>query len=337
MASMKPRGNAKDFWNTIKAVSIAEIVRQAQRPICLALVGDREQRGAIRIALYSHPPGKGSVGEALALPIESFIEEFDTTETESGFPQNPNLFDVVIDVGGGRTDAPPGARIYSVNEIGGWDATVLRILEDRPDIALALARNFPVFRPKVAEDIISVTAIANAQFALVTGITAAFPLLSFLLPVNGLSDMLMLTKNQVMMTLKLAAVYGLELDYKSRLKEVAPILVNAFGWRAVARELVGAIPVIGMVTKAGISYAGTVTVGKTAQKFYESGEKISGEQIKRWYSEALQSSKEKIRALAKTTVRRRRTGSVPALPSGEETLMPSNDYDIVDTEFAKGD
>ena len=128
MASMKPRGNAKDFWNTIKAVSIAEIVRQAQRPVCLALVGDRERRGEVRVALYSHPPGKGAVGEALALPIESFIEEFDTTESESGFPHDPNLFDVVIDVGGGRTDAPTGARIYSVR-FGGQHAGA----RDRPD------------------------------------------------------------------------------------------------------------------------------------------------------------------------------------------------------------
>ena len=324
MAMLKPRGSAKDFWNTIKAVSIAEIVKAAQRPLGLALVGDPELRQKIKAAIYANPSSLAQKSDAIALPVESFLEEFDSTSPESGFPRKSDLFDIIIDVGGGREDAPEGVAIYSIQELGGWDATVQRILDDRPDIHLALARNFPVFRPIVAEQIIAMTATANAQFALVTGITAAFPLLAFLLPVNGLSDMLMLTKNQVMMTLKLAAVYGRELEYKSRLKEIAPILLNAFGWRAVARELVGAIPIIGMVSKAGIAYAGTVTVGKSAQVFYESGEKIGAAQLKGWYKEALVSSKDKIRALARRTPRRQPSAvtrePMLALPSGGDEI-----------------
>ena len=332
MATLKPRGSAKDFWNTIKAVSIAEIVKSAQRPMSLALVGEAAARQQAKEAIYANPSALAQTGDPVSLPIESFLEEFEDTSAESGFPRKFDLFDLVIDVGGGRVDAPEGAVIYSVREIGGWDATILRILDDRPDLHLALARNFPVFRPIVAERIIAMTATANAQFALVTGITAAFPLLAFLLPVNGLSDMLMLTKNQVMMTLKLAAVYGRELEYKSRLKEIAPILINAFGWRAVARELVGAIPIIGMVTKAGIAYAGTVTVGKSAQKYYETGEKIGAAQIRGWYKEALNSSKEKIRELARRTPRRKRATFVQEqtlmLPSGDEPLLIESDEEV---------
>ena len=67
-------------------------------------------------------------------------------------------------------------------------------------------------------------------------------MLGALLPVNALSDIVILTKNQALMTLRLAAAYGLSLEYKSRLKEIGPILGNAFGWRAVAREIVGVLP-----------------------------------------------------------------------------------------------
>jgi uncharacterized protein (DUF697 family) len=177
----------------------------------------------------------------------------------------------------------------------------------------------------VADSIVAVTATANAQFALVTGITSAFPLLSLLLPVNSLSDMLMLTKNQIMMTLRLAAAYGLEINYKARMKELAPILLNAFGWRAVARELVGAVPVVGFVARAGIAYAGTVTVGKSAMIYYETGENINREQLQRWYREALEASKEKIRALSSVVKRRGRAER--ALPPASEPL------DVIETEL----
>ena len=323
MADFKPRGNAKDFWNTIKGISVNDIVREAARPISMALVGAPELRPDAREALFAAP--NSSEVQGSALPEPSFLQEFDSTSPDDGFPQEPNIFDLVIDVGGGRREAPEGARIYSIHELGGWETALDRILDDRPEIALALARNFPVFRRRVANNIIVLTATANAQFALVTGITSAFPLLGVLLPVNGLSDTLMLTKNQIMMTLRLAAAYGLDINFKARLKELAPLLINAFGWRAIARELVGVVPVVGFVAKAGIAYAGTVTVGKSAMIYYETGENISKAQLQRWYQEALEGSKEKIKSLAEAVTRRGKTQK--SLPP------PSSSTDIVDTEM----
>ena len=323
MADLKPRGSAQDFWNTIKGMSVNDIVREAARPISLALVGTLDLRTEARAALFATP--SNSVQTGSSLPEPSFLQEFDSTSGEDGFPRAANLFDLVIDVGGGRREAPEGSRIYSTNDLGGWEASLDRILEDRPEIALALARNFPAFRRRVANNIIVLTATANAQFALVTGITSAFPVLGVLLPVNGLSDTLMLTKNQIMMTLRLAAAYGLDINFKSRIKELAPLMINAFGWRAIARELVGAVPVIGFIARAGIAYAGTVTVGKSAMIYYETGENISKAQLQRWYKEALESSKEKIRALADTV--KRRGSKQKALPA------PAASADIIDTEL----
>ena len=323
MPDLKPRGNAKDFWNTIKGISVTDIVREAGRPISVALVGKADLRRDARVALFTAPGNYEQNGSAR--PEPAFLQEFDSTAPEAGFPHEATVFDVVIDVGSGRSEPGEGGHIYSVAELGGWEATLDRVLEDRPEIALALARNLPAFRRRVANNIIVTTATANAQFALVTGITSAFPLLGVILPVNGLSDMLMLTKNQVMMTLRLAAVYGLEINFKARLKELAPILMNAFGWRAVARELVGVVPVVGFVARAGIAYAGTVTVGKSAVIFYETGENISKAQLQRWYQEALETSKEKIKTLASTV--KRRGKKVTALPPAADTS------DIVETEM----
>jgi len=50
--------------------------------------------------------------------------------------------------------------------------------------------------------------------------------------------------------------------------ELLPIVGGGFGWRALARELSGFIPVGGILIKSAIAYAGTVVVGEGAT-FYE--------------------------------------------------------------------
>lgn len=293
-------GGPTDFWKVLKSVSVAEIAREANRPITIAIVGPPDRRALAIAALYAPDSNVAPNDEAksLALPEQPFVQAFDSTSTEAGFPTQPGVFDFVIDVGTEREDAPDGILIYSVVELGGWDNALDRIFEDQPHLTLPLARNFPAFRKRAAQRIIGQTATANAQFSLVTGIAEAIPITAILLPVNALSDIVILTKNQTMMVLRLAAAHGLPIDYKSRMKEVGPILANAFGWRAIARELVGAVPGVGFVARAMISYAGTATVGKAAQLYYETGETVTAGQMKRLYREAYETGQERVKAMA---------------------------------------
>lgn len=328
MASMSgPRiGGPKDFWKVISSVSIAEISRSAERPLSVALVGREDLRQEAIRALYADDAqGKTVEGKIRSLPQAPFVQGYDSLTEAAGFPQAAGVFDLVIDLGAGREDAPEGLLIYPIQDIGGWELTLDRILEDRPDLSLALARNFPVFRRRVASRIIAETATANAQFALITGVTAAFPLLGALIPISALSDILALTKNQAMMVLRLAAAYGLSLDYKSRMKEVAPVLVNAFGWRAVARELVGALPFGGFIAKGVISYAGTAAIGKAAQVYYETGEKVTGAQARKYYLEAYEAGRERVKAIA-ANLRKNGGGTgerkrLPAPPTERAEIM----------------
>ena len=313
-------GGPKDFWKIITSVSIAEISRAAERPLSVALVGPEALRQEAVRALYAEDAqGEAETATIRSLPGSPFVQGYGGLTEEDGFPQAAGIFDLVIDLGAARENAPDGLLIYSIRDIGGWEKTLDRVLEDRPDLALALARNFPVFRRPVASRIIAETATANAQFALITGVTAAFPLLGALLPVNALSDILVLTKNQAMMTLRLAAAYGLSLDYKSRLKEVGPVLANAFGWRAVARELVGALPFGGFLAKGILSYAGTVAVGKAAQAYYETGERVTGAQARRYYLEAYEAGRERVRTLAGAL----RSGKNGGSGGGQKALPPA--------------
>src|SRR5262249_38273643 len=144
-----------------------------------------------------------------------------------------------------------------------------RLLEQRPDLLLSLGRRFPGLRDAVAKRVIRDTATANAEFAMLTALPGDIPVLGAILPAGAIGDIFVLTKNQAMMMYRLAALHELPLDTKSRSRDIAPLLANAFGWRALAREIVGAVPGgVGLVARGSIAYAGTVALGKSLEKLY---------------------------------------------------------------------
>ncbi|HEV2471641.1 MAG TPA: hypothetical protein VGS41_03185, partial [Chthonomonadales bacterium] len=198
-------GGPKDFWGVLKSVSVSEIAREANRPLSVCVVGSPELRAQAITGLYHAPLSTSSEEpqKAQSLPEPVLLRQFDSFVPESGFPASQSTFDLIIHLDGPRDPAPAGAPVYSIGELGGWDRMIERILDDRPELSLALARNLPVFRPLVAQRIIGQTATTNAQWALLTGITSAIPLAAILLPVNSLSDIVVLTKNQAMMVLRL--------------------------------------------------------------------------------------------------------------------------------------
>jgi uncharacterized protein (DUF697 family) len=75
-----------------------------------------------------------------------------------------------------------------------------------------------------------------------------------------------------MMVLRLAAAFGRTPEPRARMREIAPVIGTAFGWRALARELVGLVPGgVGMALKASIAYAGTFATGRAAVFYYQMG------------------------------------------------------------------
>src|SRR5579872_615017 len=227
-------GKAKKFWDTTKEVSVTKIAREVEKPFSVAIVGTPERRADVMRHLFP-----GMSGEEV-VPERSLVRAFDSTSEEAGFPADTAPEHVIIDAGGGRTDTPVGAPIYSVEELGGWDRVVERLLDQRPEIALSLGRRFPGLRHEVAERVIRDTALANAEFAMLNALPGVIPIIAPLLPAAAIGDIFMLTKNQAMMLYRLAAIHELPLDLRARSRDLAPLLGNAFGWRAIAREVIGA-------------------------------------------------------------------------------------------------
>jgi uncharacterized protein (DUF697 family) len=66
------------------------------------------------------------------------------------------------------------------------------------------------------------------------------------------------------MLLRLEQTYGLEIDLRERLPEIAATLGIGFGLRALARELLDLVPVGRWAVKGAVAYAGTRALGEAA-------------------------------------------------------------------------
>ena len=81
----------------------------------------------------------------------------------------------------------------------------------------------------------------------------------------------MLALNEIRMVLRLEQAYGLEIDVRERLPEIAATLGAGFGMRAIARELLDLVPVAGWAVKGGIAYAGTRALGEATVRRLAAG------------------------------------------------------------------
>jgi hypothetical protein len=168
--------------------------------------------------------------------------------------------------------------------------TIVEILSQRGEFELALARQFPVFRKAVVDGIVHAVAKENALFAITTSLPDVLPSLIELPWAVGewASDTAFLTINQVRMAFQIAAASGREVGFPHQKAEIFSIVAGAFGWRALARELVGKIPFGGgLIPKGAVAYAGTYAVGKGLERLYNGGRGLTRRQFRDLYRHAL--------------------------------------------------
>ncbi len=160
------------------------------------------------------------------------------------------------------------------------------LLEQLPDAALALARCFPSLRPLVSRDVIVRTSRVNAEFALLSSLPANIPIVGG--AVGASADFLVLTKNQVLMLLRLAAIHGRPPRFDlNTVLELLPVVGAAFAWRTIARTLLEFVPSpIGAIPKTGVAFGGTYIVGKLAEYYFTTGLKPPAGAARRFADEA---------------------------------------------------
>ena len=156
---------------------------------------------------------------------------------------------------------------------------------------IALGAALPVFRPTVAAKLTLDCAVSCLKIAGASALADHVPVLGFLLGgIASAGDTVAITGLQINMLLNIAAAFGKKAEF-ARVIELLPVIGGGYGWRTLARELSGFIPVAGIAIKAGIAYAGTLVVGQAAAYYYEHGKPLAADKTSALYYDALRRAK----------------------------------------------
>jgi hypothetical protein len=142
----------------------------------------------------------------------------------------------------------------------------------------------------VVERVIHTVSRENALFSLATALPNIMPNLIQLPWAIGefASDTAFITMNQIRMAFFIAAASDAPVGYREQKAQVASVIAGAFGWRALARELVGKIPLGGgLIPKGAVAYAGTYVVGLSLERFHRFGYGLTQEERREAYDWAL--------------------------------------------------
>jgi hypothetical protein len=170
------------------------------------------------------------------------------------------------------------------------ERTVKEILASRSELGLSMARYFHPFRRPVINEIMYSISRENALFSLATALPNIVPSLVELPWAIGefASDTAFLTMNQIRMAFLIAAASDNAIGYREQKAEIASIVTGAFGFRAIARELVGKIPFGGgLIPKGAVAFAGTYVVGLSLERYHRVGYGLTRAERRHEYEQAL--------------------------------------------------
>lgn len=196
-----------------------------------------------------------------------------------------------IDVYEPGLERPPDSFLFDPKRPG---ELIADILAEKQEFGLPFARLFPMFRAPVCDQVIFDVSRENATFALISALPELAPgmQIPWALP-ELVSDASVLTVNQIRMAFLLGAANDRPVGYREQKAEIAALIAGAFGWRALARELVSKIPFGGgLLPKAGIAFAATYVEGLSLERLYRVGSGLSRVERKLAYGEALTRGKD---------------------------------------------
>ena len=275
------------FFNNIKQaignLDPDEARRHAERPLRLFLYADSDAAYREMEDFFAPPD--------LSPARRAQLRQYLYRASEGFLPSQPHDLEIYFE------DSPhevltPTSQVFAFHPDRPMQ-TVDQVLHHRRDLAIPLAVRIPPFRQEVSKRIIKKVSKENALFALATALPDIVPFLSLPWAIGEFaSDTALLTANQFRMAFLLAAANDRDIGYKEQKAEVVSIMMGAFGWRALARELVGKIPMGGgLIPKAAIAYAGTRVMGLSLERLYRLGHAYTREERRLAYAEAVERGK----------------------------------------------
>jgi hypothetical protein len=317
MRALDPAPLAR-LWNSVREISPDAIARDSERVFTILICG---QPGAGKRTLRASLAGALPLDYVLpyvrvvdGLPSDTFVASLCIWVVDASAPPDMtewrdalvlaarvpamlyvlNKADKARDLGAARRAAEytlGGGANGRLVSLSADDAKTVAhslapaLLDAVPDLRLAVARRLPLFRDAAARRAIAEASRVNAELALMSSLPASIPLVN--VAVAG-ADTIVLTKNQAMLLLKLAALHGRTIASPVRLiVEIAPVVGASFLWRTIARAVVGLLPgYVSAVPKAVVAFVGTYVVGTAANYYYRLGVKPSGQVIESYAREA---------------------------------------------------
>ena len=298
-------------------INLNVIDAQAKKPVRLLLAGSGAeelqsvldpsgaQRGRVLDRLESAPGWV--VAESATRAVLYCSATAGSEDGEAARLINLSLPAFVIVRGAPVTAAPD--RKAKPGEPGRYPVSALNVIELRkfvlPDVVaacegveVALARSLPAFRQTVAARLTVGCAMNSLKVAAASALVDHIPVLGIILgTVASAGDTLAITGMQINMLLHLAAAYGKKAEF-ARIIELLPVVGGGYGWRALARELTGFIPVAGVPIKAAVAYAGSLVIGQAATHYYETGNVMESHQMDSIFREAVERAKEMAQQVA---------------------------------------
>jgi hypothetical protein len=276
---MKYIRNVKDALGWLKPHEVRE---KAERSVRVGLFAESDL-AFFRMESFFAPPYWSAERRAEAVRM-----------LQRATPDTPEQFDV--EIWSEEMRRPHDAIVFCWRDP---ERTVRRVLHQHEDLAVPLARHLEPFRKPAADHVISKISRENALFSVATALPDVLPLLSLPWAAGEFaSDTAVLTANQIRMAFMLGAASNRDIGYREQRNEIGSIIAGAFGWRALARELVGKIPFGGgLIPKAAIAWAGTEVVGRSLERYYRIGYGYTSSERKAAYQDALERGREIAKAL----------------------------------------
>jgi uncharacterized protein (DUF697 family) len=138
------------------------------------------------------------------------------------------------------------------------------LIEASPEAAMILGRQLPKFRREAAIKLVRTAALVGLAAGL-----EPIPLV----------DIPILLGNQIRMVLRIAAIYGEPLSAR-HFRELVPTVIGGLLFRYLAEETAKIVPFGGDLVAGAIAAAGTWSLGMVAVEYFESGKKLSGDQLR---------------------------------------------------------
>jgi uncharacterized protein (DUF697 family) len=300
---MSPLPKLPDLWRVLREADLEAIRRDANRPFAV-LVAAEALEDARRLAALLGGDGQAvhpwltpaapasieprrwdaalvlsraaDLASPLAMLRETLVaEQVPVAVAVLGASAGPDLL--------ARPGEVARTGLAALDAAGAAAAGRVLLAAAGPGLRLALARQLPPLRPAAFQELIEETAKANAVYALTAGIAEAAPILN--VPLN-LADVVVLTKNQLVMSYKIALGAGKSGSARDLIGEVVGVVGSGFLFRQGARQLVGLIPIAGIVPKVAVAYAGTWAIGRAVAAWASEGRKLSADSVRGFYREA---------------------------------------------------